>query len=154
MKNLEEIIFMNNGLNSCLPVDIGRLKNVTVFNVSFNELVGPLPVSVCETGLVLVEQFNVAHNRLSGKILVSICQLPKLENFTYSYNFFTGEPPMCLRLPVSNERRNCLLGRPAQRSSKQCAVFLSRPPVDCGSFKCGRSVSHSPPCLYLELCLK
>ncbi|CAD5324027.1 unnamed protein product [Arabidopsis thaliana] len=132
MKNLNEIIFMNNGLNSCLPADIGRLKNVTVFDVSFNELVGPLPESV--GGMVEVEQLNVAHNLLSGKIPASICQLPKLENFTYSYNFFTGEAPVCLRLSEFDDRRNCLPGRPAQRSSRQCSAFLSRPSVDCGSF--------------------
>ncbi|KAI3711634.1 hypothetical protein L1987_70173 [Smallanthus sonchifolius] len=40
---LNEIIMMNNGLRSCVPEEIGLLSNVTVFDVSFNELMGPLP---------------------------------------------------------------------------------------------------------------
>ncbi|XP_076942585.1 leucine-rich repeat extensin-like protein 7, partial [Bidens hawaiensis] len=43
---LNEIIMMNNGLRSCVPDEIGLLSNVTVFDVSFNELMGPLPDSI------------------------------------------------------------------------------------------------------------
>lgn len=38
MSRLNEIILLNNGLRSCIP--IGRLKNLMVFDISFNELVG------------------------------------------------------------------------------------------------------------------
>ncbi|KAH0449150.1 hypothetical protein IEQ34_022950 [Dendrobium chrysotoxum] len=42
-KTLNEIILMNNGLRSCFPKEIGLLKKLTVLDVSYNELVGPLP---------------------------------------------------------------------------------------------------------------
>ncbi|KAG1330079.1 putative Leucine-rich repeat extensin-like protein 4 [Cocos nucifera] len=45
-KTLNEIILLNNGLRSCLPPEIGLLKELTVFDVSFNELLGPLPDSI------------------------------------------------------------------------------------------------------------
>ncbi|PKI50796.1 hypothetical protein CRG98_028791 [Punica granatum] len=94
--------------------------------------------------MVSLEQLNVGHNWLSGKIPESICRLPNLENFTYSYNFFTGEPPVCLSLPAFDDRRNCLRGRPVQRSAAQCKSFLSKP-VDCSSFRCKPFVPTLPP---------
>ncbi|XP_057861705.2 leucine-rich repeat extensin-like protein 4 [Cryptomeria japonica] len=134
---LNEIIVLNNNLSACLPSEIGLLTSVTVFDVSFNKFVGTLPISI--GGMVSLEQLNVAHNMLSGLIPQIICALPNLINFTYSYNFFTGEAPSCLALPsrgvVFNDRSNCIPGRPAQRSFRQCASFLSRP-VDCSSFRC------------------
>ncbi|MFS7990639.1 putative leucine-rich repeat domain superfamily [Helianthus anomalus] len=39
---INEIIMMNNGLRSCVRDEIGLLSNVTVFDVSFNELMGSL----------------------------------------------------------------------------------------------------------------
>eukprot|EP01018_Ginkgo_biloba_P022082 Gb_26318 [translate_table: standard] len=134
---LNEIILLNNNLSACLPSEIGLLKNLTVFDMSFNKLVGPLPDSIGQ--MVSLEQLDVAHNMLSGKIPQSICALPNLDNFTFSYNFFTGEAPNCLALPqrgvTFNDKRNCIPGRPVQRSFKQCASFLSRP-VDCSASSC------------------
>ncbi|KAF8393329.1 hypothetical protein HHK36_021570 [Tetracentron sinense] len=141
-ETLNEIILMNNGFRSCLPVEIGLLKDLTVLDVSFNQLMGPLTDAI--GGMMSLEQLNVAHNMLSGKIPVSICSLPNLQNFTYSYNFFTGEAPVCLNLPDLDDRRNCLPARPAQRSAKQCKTFLSRP-VDCSAFRCSPFVPFLPP---------
>ncbi|KAM1029246.1 hypothetical protein COP1_041806 [Malus domestica] len=74
-------------------------------------------------------------NLLSGKIPVSICSLPSLQNFTYSYKFFTGEPPACLGLAGFDDKRKRLPNRPEQRTAVQCKSFLSKP-VDCRSFRC------------------
>lgn len=132
---LNEIILLNNNLSACLPSEIGLLKNLTVFDVSFNKLVGSLPDSIGQ--LVSLEQLDVAHNMLTGKIPQSICALPNLDNFTYSYNFFTGEAPNCLTLPsrgaTFNDKRNCIPSRPVQRTLQQCSAFLSRPGVDCSA---------------------
>ena len=43
---LNEIILMNYNLTGCLPLQIGMLKNVTVFDVSFNHLQGSLPYNI------------------------------------------------------------------------------------------------------------
>ncbi|GMP77135.1 hypothetical protein CsSME_00033511 [Camellia sinensis var. sinensis] len=136
---LNQIILMNSSLNGCLPPEIGLLTSVTVFDVSSNTLVGTLPDQIGD--MKSLEQLNVAHNKLSGEIPESICELPKLQNFTYSYNFFDGEPDMCLKLPASDDRENCIPGRPAQRSVEECKGISSQQ-VDCGAFGC---TPRSPP---------
>ncbi|KAF8401737.1 hypothetical protein HHK36_012683 [Tetracentron sinense] len=130
---LNEIILMNTGLTGCLPPEIGLLKNLTVFDVSFNKLVGPLPETMGK--MKSLEQLNVAHNKLSGYIPASICSLPNLDNFTYSYNYLCGEPPSCLELLGKDDRKNCIPGRPLQRSAEECASFLAHP-VNCDAFAC------------------
>ncbi|URD93699.1 Retrotransposon protein [Musa troglodytarum] len=56
-RTLNEIILMNNGLNSCFPPEIDLLRSLTVLDVSFNRLVGPLP-NVDE--MLSLEQLDVA----------------------------------------------------------------------------------------------
>ncbi|KAH0465760.1 hypothetical protein IEQ34_005863 [Dendrobium chrysotoxum] len=63
-KTLNEIILMNNGLRSCFPKEIGLLKKLTVLDVNFNQLIGPLPNEI--GGMRSLEQLDVAHNLLSG----------------------------------------------------------------------------------------
>ncbi|CAM0957492.1 unnamed protein product [Alopecurus aequalis] len=141
---LNEILLINNGLNSCVPPEVGMLREVTVFDVSFNALSGPLPPEVA--GMQKVEQLDIAHNLLSGTVPEAVCDLPRLKNFTFSYNFFTGEPPSCARVvPADGDRRNCLPNRPAQRMPQQCAAFYARPPVDCAAFQCKPFVPPPPP---------
>ena len=45
---LNEVILMNNGLHSCLPKGIGLLRNLTIFDVRYNKLMGELPDSFGE----------------------------------------------------------------------------------------------------------
>ncbi|CAI9755644.1 unnamed protein product [Fraxinus pennsylvanica] len=137
---LNELIFTNNGLSSCFPSEIGKLKNLTVLDLSHNQIMGSLTESI--GNMVNLEQLNLAHNMLSGKISNAICSLPKLKNFGYEYNFFSDEVPDCLKLPEFNDRRNCFRGRPEQRSMLQCQRFLSRK-ISCGSFECA---TLPPPC--------
>lgn len=136
-KTLNEIIISNAGLVGCLATEIGLLKGVTVFDVSYNMLSGSLPESM--GGMESLEQLNVAHNKLSGEIPASICSLPRLENFTYSDNYFCGEPAVCLKLADKDDRENCIADRPLQRSVMECKAFYSNP-VDCGGFS-----PRSPP---------
>ncbi|OEL32699.1 Leucine-rich repeat extensin-like protein 4 [Dichanthelium oligosanthes] len=113
---LNKIMLINNGLTSCFPQEIGLLRELTVLDVSFNELAGPLPPEVAL--MRKLEQLDVAHNRLTGAIPPGICELPRLKNFTFTYNFFTGEPPSCMRVvPRDGDRSNCLPNRPAQWTS-------------------------------------
>ncbi|KAI5078508.1 hypothetical protein GOP47_0006179, partial [Adiantum capillus-veneris] len=129
-ENLNEIILLNNNLTGCLNPSIGQLANLTVLDLSFNGLLGKLPETLAQ--LTQLEQLNVAHNAFSGNVPPEICALPNLENFTYSYNFFESEAQNCLALPsrgaTFSDRQNCIPGRPAQRSFKECAAFLSHQP--------------------------
>lgn len=144
-RTLNEAILTNNGLHSCLPKEIGLLKNVTVFDVSYNKLMGELPDTIAE--MTSLQQLNVAHNMLSGTVPESVCSLPNLRNFSFDYNFFTGESPVCLDLQGFDDKRNCLRDKPQQRSTLQCKMFLSRP-VYCNALKCQSSPQppvYSPP---------
>ncbi|KAL2469841.1 Leucine-rich repeat extensin-like protein 6 [Abeliophyllum distichum] len=88
-----------------------------------------------------LEQLNVAHNKLSGQISDSICSLPRLENFTYSDNYFCAEANSCLKLKDKDDGNNCIPYRPKQRSAEECRAFYSHP-VDCSAFGC---LPPSPP---------
>ncbi|KAJ9182161.1 hypothetical protein P3X46_006186 [Hevea brasiliensis] len=133
---LEEIVLSNLGLTGCLRQDIGTLKGLKVLDVSFNKLCGPLPESMGE--LRNLEQLSVAHNKLSGQVPESICSLPNLDNFTYSFNYFSSESSACLRLPAKDDSRNCIPGRPLQRSPEECRYFYTHQ-SNCGANTCSRS---------------
>ncbi|KAI3757763.1 hypothetical protein L6452_05306 [Arctium lappa] len=55
---LNEFIMMNNGLRSCVPEEIGLLNQVTVFDVTYNQLMGPLPESI--SGMLLICTYSVS----------------------------------------------------------------------------------------------
>lgn len=132
-KTLNEIILEDSGLKGCLPSEIGELTQLNVLDVSYNDLSGPLPESMGE--MKNLEQLNVAFNMFSGSIPESICSLPKLENFTYSSNFFSDAPYKCLKLQETDDRLNCIAGRPFQRSASVCKSFNDYP-ISCESLSC------------------
>eukprot|EP00250_Pteridium_aquilinum_P018964 c24241_g2_i1 orf=312-3710(-) len=148
--NLNEIILLNNELTGCINPNIGELRNLTVFDVSFNQLSGELPTTIAE--MASLEQLDVAVNMFTGDIPPEICALPNLKNFTYYDNLFTGEAPNCLALPALgvsiNDRLNCIPGRPAQKPFKECAASLSHI-KSCDQFVCGPPPAppspHLPP---------
>ncbi|KAK3126510.1 hypothetical protein QOZ80_7AG0557730 [Eleusine coracana subsp. coracana] len=131
---LNELVVLNSGLRSCLPQELGWLRELTVLDLSSNQLQGQLPESLA--GLHKLEQLDVARNELSGHVPEGICALPSLKNFTYSYNYFCSEPQRCLDIRSVDDRQNCIAGRPDQRPVDQCMAFLHRPPVHCDDHGC------------------
>ncbi|EEE66667.1 hypothetical protein OsJ_23297 [Oryza sativa Japonica Group] len=137
---LNELVVLNSGVRSCIPPEIGHLGELTVLDVSNNQLQGTLPESMA--WMRSLEQLDVARNELAGHIPEGICALPRLRNFTYSYNYFCGEPERCLRLRRVDDRQNCIAGRPDQRPADQCLAFLHRPPVHCDAHGCFAPPGH------------
>ncbi|XP_062190318.1 leucine-rich repeat extensin-like protein 6 [Phragmites australis] len=132
---LNELVVLNAGLRSCIPPEVGALHELTVLDLSFNQVQGQLPGSIA--GMHKLEQLDVAHNELYGHIPEGICALPSLKNFTYSYNFFCNEPKRCLNIRRIDDSQNCIAGRPDQRPADQCLAFLHRPePVQCDAHGC------------------
>ncbi|KAE8654644.1 hypothetical protein F3Y22_tig00117048pilonHSYRG01323 [Hibiscus syriacus] len=83
-----------------------------------------------------LEQLDVAHNGFTNVIPATVCQLSKLQNFTYSFNYFTGEQPSCAKISgaeVVNGSMNCIHGKMDQRSFRGCFSDAARP-VDCSKF--------------------
>ncbi|WOK92620.1 hypothetical protein Cni_G01311 [Canna indica] len=127
---LLEVLFLNNMLSGCLPYEIGKLGNATVFDAGFNHITGPIPWSFgC---LAKVEQLNLAGNLLYGEVPDVVCKLAvdgKLENLSLSGNYFTSLGHTCWEL-IKNKsdaidvRRNCIWGLPEQRPAAECSRFF------------------------------
>ena len=125
---LLEVLFLGNRLDGCLPYEIGLLKNATVFDVSFNQLMGPVPLSF-QYCLFKKELLVLAQNQFYGEVPEAICKLPNLSNFSLSYNYFTQVGPICRKLidkKILDVRKNCILGLSNQRSKEECAAFFSK----------------------------
>lgn len=131
---LNELVVLNAGLRSCIPQEVGWLRELTVLDLSNNQLQGMLPESMA--GMHKLQQLDVARNELWGHIPEGVCALPSLRNFTYSYNYFCTEPRRCLDIRRVDDRQNCIAGRPDQRPGDQCLAFLHRPPVRCDDHGC------------------
>ena len=125
-KTLIEVLFLRNCLTGCLPYEIGYLKNATVFDVSYNLLIGPIPLSFqC---LFKIELLDLAHNQFYGQVPENICKLQTLTNFSLQYNYFTQVGPECRKMITKkrlNVTMNCILDLPHQRSEYDCASFFS-----------------------------
>ncbi|KAK9109277.1 hypothetical protein Sjap_017337 [Stephania japonica] len=125
---LLEILLLNNRLSGCLPYEIGYLKQLTVFDVGFNQLTGPIPCSfAC---LDKLEQLNLAGNMFYGAVPELLCMVTSVTNLSLSDNYFTFVGPFCKALVkqgVLDLRNNCVLGLPFQRSALECANFFSHP---------------------------
>ncbi|GLU06394.1 hypothetical protein SLE2022_234340 [Rubroshorea leprosula] len=136
--SLEELLFINTSLSGCLPPEIGHLYKLKVFDVSYNNLVGPVPYSMA--GLYHLQQLNLAHNKLTGGVPDGICALPNLENFTISFNFFCEEGWVCQNLSSKgiafDDSWNCLPEKKRQRSENKCQAVYKHP-VECSLVQCG-----------------
>ncbi|KAF9589402.1 hypothetical protein IFM89_023678 [Coptis chinensis] len=114
LTNLENLWCAGCNLVGQIPNSIGQLKNLKNFDVSVNNLHGPIPSSLTElTSIVQVElynnsltgelpsnfsnlkflrRFDVSQNNLWGKIPVQLCDLP-LESLNLYQNQFEGSLP-------------------------------------------------------------
>ncbi|KAK4381400.1 Leucine-rich repeat extensin-like protein 6 [Sesamum angolense] len=128
LSGLSEILLLDNMLSGCLPYELGLLKEAVVFDAGNNNLTGPLPFSLgC---LEKLEVLNFAGNLLYGSIPDVLCGLTNLMNLSLSDNYLTQAGPSCMRLiknGVLDVRKNCIPGRPFQRSVAECAAFFARP---------------------------
>ncbi|OAY77517.1 Pollen-specific leucine-rich repeat extensin-like protein 1 [Ananas comosus] len=145
-----------------LPAELGLLTDLALFHINSNRFCGIIPKSFSR--LVLMYELDVSnnlfvgpfpvvldvsHNVLTGVVPEGLCRLPRLANFSFSYNYFKGEAEACTPVPRSevlfDDKSNCLgSSRPNQKSAKECAPVISRP-VDCSRSKCSSSPSRSAP---------
>ncbi|CAK9315783.1 unnamed protein product [Citrullus colocynthis] len=125
-KNLIEVLFSDNKLSGCLPMEIGLLENTVLLDASKNFLTGPIPHSfAC---LAKMELLNFADNRFYGAVPEAVCKLPNLQNFILRNNFFTQVGPVCRSLitkKVLDVSGNCILGLSEQRSEEECTHFFT-----------------------------
>ncbi|KAJ6840773.1 putative LRR receptor-like serine/threonine-protein kinase [Iris pallida] len=148
LKSLVVLDLGANRLMGSIPPEIGELTSITKINLESNSLTGSIPselgklVSLAElrldrnklSGLIpgsnSSKQSSLAHGKsVSGSNSTGLCQLPRLEVADFSYNFFEGSIPSCLKyLPRSSFQGNCLddVDSILQRSTSKCISTKSQ----------------------------
>lgn len=149
-KYLLEVLFLNNSLSGCLPWEIGKLKNATVFDASKNQITGPIPHSFgC---LKKLQILNLSTNKMYGTIPESLCALGDLEELSLGSNYFTQVGEQCRKLiarKILDVKNNCILGLPHQRTPQECSDFFSKHMQRCSDEK--TMLSHLPPGCRIDL---
>lgn len=87
-QNAVELNLQNKGLTS-LPSEIGKLTNLTTFDVSHNNLTGALPAEIGK--FTKLETLDASDNNLTG-IPAEIGKLTKLQTVDFSNNGITDYP--------------------------------------------------------------
>ncbi|KAG9459316.1 hypothetical protein H6P81_003824 [Aristolochia fimbriata] len=157
LKLLYELDLSNNRFAGRFPNVVLRLPSLKYLDLRFNEFEGKVPRELFDKNL---DAIFINHNRFAFDLPDNIGNSP-VSVIVLANNRFHGCVPASLgnmsdtlnelifmnnkfRVPDSEDRRNCLSGRPAQRTAKQCKSFLSRP-VNCNSFRCAPFVPALPP---------
>ncbi|KAJ4782814.1 receptor-like protein kinase 2 [Rhynchospora pubera] len=81
----------NNYLNSTIPPEIGKLKNVGTIILSGNRLYGEIPSTI--DGCQVLESLYLGGNLLQGTVPLSMSNLKGLQMLDLSNNFFSGQIP-------------------------------------------------------------
>ncbi|XP_050363151.1 uncharacterized protein At4g06744-like [Argentina anserina] len=127
-KTLYEVLFLNNQLSGCLPMEIGKLDHATLFDASNNFLTGPIPQSFACLAKMDILAFD--YNLLYGAVPELLCKIPTLSNLSLTNNYFTQVGPECRKLikkGVLFIKNNCIWDLKDQRSKDECAWFFSKP---------------------------
>lgn len=109
-------------------MEIGKLNQATLFDVSCNQLTGPIPQSfACLTKMEILVLDN---NQFYGAVPELVCKLPRLTNLSLANNYFTQVGPACRKLIKKGFLRvdnNCILDLKDQKPKSECASFFSKP---------------------------
>ncbi|KAM6553348.1 hypothetical protein CsatB_014110 [Cannabis sativa] len=110
-KELSKLYMGGNRIHGEIPHSIGRLKSLTLLNLSSNLITGEIPNQIGE--LKEVQELCLADNKLSGAIPRSLGELKKLNSIDLSGNSLNGSVPTSfenfqnlLSLDLSNNKLN------------------------------------------------
>ncbi|KAG9441177.1 hypothetical protein H6P81_017031 [Aristolochia fimbriata] len=119
LSNVEKIYLQYNGLTGNIPPELGYLRNLVELRLDRNKLQGPLPGNSFPVNFTSNKHGMYTPN----PNMTGFCQSPQLKKADFSYNFFAGNIPTCLKyLPRSNFQGNCFKDKDArlQRTTEQC----------------------------------
>ncbi|KAA8530918.1 hypothetical protein F0562_005623 [Nyssa sinensis] len=139
-QRLTTINIKNNSLVGNLPPELGTLK-LTVVDLSFNKLEGPIPRTLTSDigNLGRLKLLNLAKNGLSGQIPNELSKLSVLEYLDLSHNNFKGRIPDKLpsSLKVLNVSYNDLEG-PVPKNLRNFPMTSFQPGNSLLSFPNGK----------------
>ncbi|KAK7263910.1 hypothetical protein RJT34_31509 [Clitoria ternatea] len=95
MPNLYFLSYSNNNLSGEIPLSIGQISSLVVFDLSRNNLRGRIPPSLANCSFL--EALDLGSNNLFGIIPASLGQLHRLRSLHLSDNNFGGDLPSSLR---------------------------------------------------------
>ncbi|KAJ0967210.1 hypothetical protein J5N97_024127 [Dioscorea zingiberensis] len=141
LKNLTVLDLSTNRFSGPIPAEIGDLTSVTKIDFHSNGLTGGIPSKLWN--LANLVELRLDRNKLDGQIFgtnmhrvtashengTGLCGSTSLKFADFSYNFFVGMIPPCLRdLPRSSFQGNCFHDKVSilPRSSDQCTSGTSR----------------------------
>ncbi|CAI0414440.1 unnamed protein product [Linum tenue] len=124
ISGIMKINLQSNGLTGTLPIGFGNLRYLQELILDRNKLQGTVPAS---TDLAS----NMHGMYTSAENSTGLCQASNLKVVDFSYNYFTGTVPKCLRyLPSTSFQGNCLQNKESrQRSAAQCSSYSGPKPV-------------------------
>ncbi|XP_038971112.1 probable LRR receptor-like serine/threonine-protein kinase At1g63430 isoform X2 [Phoenix dactylifera] len=116
LTNITKINLHSNGLTGNIPPELGKLKNLIELRLDRNRLKGSIPGN---NNLSFSYGMFASNNNVAG-----LCRSYQLKVGDFSYNFFVGKIPPCLKyLPRSSFQGNCFQDNYSvlQRSSQLCS---------------------------------
>uniref|UniRef100_A0A1D1Z8C6 Putative LRR receptor-like serine/threonine-protein kinase At1g63430 n=2 Tax=Anthurium amnicola TaxID=1678845 RepID=A0A1D1Z8C6_9ARAE len=118
LDSISKVNFHSNGLTGTVPPELGNLSNLVDLRLERNRLQGFIPGSNSLNFTSNMHGMFASHKNATG-----FCLSRQLKIADFSYNFFIGEVPPCLKyLPRTSFQGNCLQDKESilQRSPQQC----------------------------------
>ncbi|KAJ0963804.1 hypothetical protein J5N97_028926 [Dioscorea zingiberensis] len=121
LTNAMKIDLHSNGLTGTIPPELGNLESLIELLLDRNRLDGSIPGSNSSHSSSSSNGMSASKSHRTG-----LCKSPRFKNADFSYNFFIGKIPLCLKyLPRSSFQGNCLQDKYSvkQRSTEKCSAF-------------------------------
>ncbi|KAG6551375.1 hypothetical protein Mapa_007021 [Marchantia paleacea] len=154
---LSNLDLSDNQLTGIIPIQIGQLEQLSILNLSFNNLYGEIPDFSKAQFTNVIDLHN---NDLTGSIPTNLGYLLRLTTFDVSYNDLSGPiPPLLANTTTGGVRFNAssfegnsgLFGYPLQQQMNHGLSVLAIVGIGLGSGMLSLIVSFTAVCIWLRV---